>query len=123
MGNRSVLVIDDEVDFVDAVRMRLEANGFEVIGAHNGKDGFEAARRLSPNLILLDVVMPKINGFEALAKLKADPATSFIPVIMITAQSDIEYAFDAGKLGATDYIIKPVKLEGLLDLVNKYVPK
>ena len=122
MGRKSVLVIDDEVDFVDAVRMRLEANGFEVIGAHDGSDGIEAARRHSPRLILLDLVMPKLNGFEALVQLKSDPATATIPVVIVTAQCDIEYAFDAGKLGAADYLIKPVGMEGLLDLIKKHIP-
>ena len=120
MVSKSILVIDDEIDFVDAVKMRLEASGFSVIGAHNGEDGLKAARRETPNLILLDLVMPKINGFETLSQLKSDPATSIIPVIVITAQSDIEYAFDAGKLGAADYLIKPVGMQGLLDLVIKF---
>lgn len=122
MAHKSILVIDDEVDFVDAVRMRLEAHGYKVIGAHNGHDGVERARKDLPEIILLDLVMPKVNGFEALSLLKSDPRTSPIPVIIITAQSDIEYAFDAGKLGAADYIIKPVSMEGLLELVTKYVP-
>ena len=121
MSRKSILVVDDEIGFVDAVRMRLEANGFNVIGAYNGEEALKAARREKPNLILLDLVMPKLNGFEALSQLKADLATSLIPVIVITAQSDIEYAFDAGKLGAADYLIKPVGMEGLLDLVGKHI--
>ena len=121
MAQKSILVIDDEVGFVDAVRMRLEAHGYSVIGAYNGRDGVERAKKDLPKVILLDLVMPNINGFEALSRLKADPRTSSIPVIIITAQNDIEYAFDAGKLGAADYIIKPVSMEGLLELVNKYV--
>ena len=121
MAQKSILVIDDEVGFVDAVRMRLEAHGYNVIGAYNGHDGVEKARKDLPNIILLDLVMPKVNGFEALSRLKSDPRTSLIPVIIVTAASDIEYAFDAGKLGAADYIIKPVSMEVLLELVNKYV--
>lgn len=120
MAQKSILVIDDEVGFVDAVKMRLEAHGYNVIGAYNGQDGFEKAKKDLPNIILLDLVMPKVNGFEALSRLKSDPRTSSIPVIIVTAASDIEYAFDAGKLGAADYIIKPVSMEGLLELVNKH---
>jgi DNA-binding response OmpR family regulator len=122
MTQKTVLVIDDEVGFVDAVRERLEASGYSVIGAYGGRDGVERAKRDSPKVILLDLVMPNVNGFEVLSQLKADPRTSQIPVIIITAQSDIEYAFDAGKLGAADYIIKPVSMEGLLQLVKVYVP-
>ena len=118
--NRTVLVIDDEYDFVDAIRMRLEANGYEVIAAHNGQEGVELARSRQPAVILLDLVMPKVNGFAALEQLKSDPRISRIPVIIITAKSDTEYAFDAGKLGADDYIIKPVSMEGVLQLVRKY---
>ncbi|MCX5677662.1 MAG: response regulator [Candidatus Omnitrophica bacterium] len=121
MAQKTILVIDDEVGFVDAVKMRLEAYGYNVIGAYNGHDGVEKAKKDLPKVILLDLVMPKVNGFEALLRLKADSRTSTIPVIIITAQSDIEYAFDAGKLGAADYIIKPVSMEGLLELVNKHV--
>ena len=120
--SRKVLVIDDEFDFVDAIRMRLEANGYEVIGAHNGLEGVEKARHELPGLILLDLVMPKSNGFETLSKLKSDPQVSRIPVVIITAKSDTEYVFDAGKLGADDFIIKPVSMEGVLDLVRTYVP-
>ncbi|MCM8761483.1 MAG: response regulator [Candidatus Omnitrophica bacterium] len=119
--NKKVLVIDDEFDFVDAIKMRLEANGYEVISAHNGNDGIEKAAKEAPALIFLDLVMPKLNGFEALSRLKTDPRLSHIPVIIITAKSDTEYAFDAGKLGADDYIIKPVSMEGVLGLVKKYI--
>lgn len=119
---RKVLVIDDEFDFVDAIRMRLEANGYEVLEAHNGEEGVVKAKAQAPSLILLDLVMPKVNGFETLSKLKSDPQLSHIPVVIITAKSDTEYVFDAGKLGADDYIIKPVSMEGLLELVRKYAP-
>jgi DNA-binding response OmpR family regulator len=70
---------------------------------------------------LLQLVF-ETNGFEALAKLRSDPKVSHIPIVIITAKSDTEYAFDAGKLGADDYIIKPVSMEGLLDIVRKYIP-
>ncbi|MFH1189778.1 MAG: response regulator [Candidatus Omnitrophota bacterium] len=120
MGKKQILVIDDEVDFVDAVRMRLEPNGYDVIAAHNGQDGMDMARSESPSLILMDLAMPSVNGFEALSRLRSDPRTSRLPIIVVTAMNDIEYAFDAGKLGATDFIVKPVSMESLLEMIRKY---
>lgn len=120
MAQKSILVIDDEADFIDAVKMRLEPSGYDVIAAYNGQDGLGKAKKELPKVILLDLVMPKMNGFEVLSLLRADPRTSLIPVIMITGQSDIEYLFDAGKLGATEYIVKPVNMENLLELISKY---
>lgn len=120
MAKNTILVIDDEVDFIDAVKMRLEPSGYDVITAYNGQDGVEKARRELPKVILLDLVMPKMNGLEALSHLKTDLRTSFIPVIIITAQSDTDYLLDAGKLGATEYLIKPINMENLLDLIKKY---
>lgn len=121
MANKKILVIDDEPDFIDAIRSRLEATGYEVVSANNGREGCACARRESPALILMDLVMPRSNGFECLSRLKTDPATSFIPVIVVSAKQETEYVLDAGKMGAADYIIKPVSMETLLDYVRKYV--
>lgn len=120
MAGKKILVVDDEVDFIEAVKIRLEAMDYDVISATNGKDGVARAKKDQPSLILLDLVMPKSNGFEALSKLKSDPATSEIPVIIITAKSDTEYILDAGKLGAADYIMKPVSMHTLLEYIRKY---
>lgn len=120
--NKRVLVIDDEVDFVDAVAMRLEASGYTVIPAHNGEDGYLIAVKEIPDLILLDLVMPKMNGIEALSRIKSDSRTSAIPVIILTAKEEREYILDAGKLGAIDYIIKPVNMQLLVESVAKCVP-
>ncbi len=121
MGTKKILVVDDELDFVDAVKTRLEAMGYSIIAAHDGQECVAKARKELPSLILLDIVMPKSNGFEALSRLKTDYLTANIPVIVITAKSDSEYILDAGKLGAADYIMKPVSMHTLLDYVRKYV--
>ena len=121
MQNKKILVIDDEPDFIDAVRSRLEATGYKVIAANNGADGYAMAKKERPGLILIDLVMPKSNGFEALSMLKTDPFLSNIPVIVISAKCDTEYVLDAGKLGASDYIMKPVSMQPLLDYVKKYL--
>lgn len=119
--SKTVLVIDDEPDFVDAIRMRLEASGYEVIEALNGNDGFEQARKVKPGLIFLDLVMPSPNGFEVLNRLKSDFRTMGIPVIILTAKTDKEYMVDAKTLGAADYLIKPPSMDAITDLVKKYI--
>ena len=121
MPGKKILVVDDELDFVDAVKIRLEAVGYEIVSANDGHEGVAKAKKEMPMLILLDVVMPRSNGFEALSRLKTDSATAHIPVIIITAKSDAEYVLDAGKLGAADYIMKPVSMQTLLEHVRKYV--
>lgn len=120
MANKKILVVDDEVDFIEAVKARLEAVGYDVVSATNGKDGIAKAKKEQPALILLDLVMPRTNGFEALSKLKTDPATANIPVVIITAKNDTEYILDAGKLGAADYLMKPVSMHTMLEHIRKY---
>jgi DNA-binding response OmpR family regulator len=121
MGKKTVLVIDDEAGFLDVVKMRLEANNYQVIGAYDGREGFDKAKKEHPDLILLDLVMPNMNGFEALSQLKSDSRTMNIPVIVLTAKTEAEYALDAGKLGATDYMVKPASMDMLVDMVKRYV--
>lgn len=121
MAKRTILVVDDEPDFIDLVRVRLEANGYSIISANDGEEAVRSAKKNKPDLIFLDLVMPKSNGLEALSHLKFDLETSSIPVVIITAKSESEYAMDAGKLGASDYLVKPVSLESLLDIVRKYL--
>jgi DNA-binding response OmpR family regulator len=118
---KKILVVDDEVEFVDAVKMRLEANDYTVIAAHDGRECMDKARREKPDLILLDLVMPESNGFETLSNLKTDPQTANMPVIILTAKSDTEYILDAGKLGAADYVVKPPSMQALLDIIRKYI--
>jgi len=88
MGKKTVLVIDDEAGFLDVVKMRLEANNYQVIGAYDGREGFDKAKKEHPDLILLDLVMPNMNGFEALSQLKSDSRTMNIPVIVLTAKTE-----------------------------------
>jgi len=118
---KKILIIDDEPDFIDAVRMRLEANGYEVISSTDGQNGIEKAKKEKPNLILLDLVMPRLNGIEALAMLKSDLRTANIPVVILTAKAESEYALDAGRLGASDYLVKPPSMQKVVETVKKYL--
>jgi len=118
---KTILVIDDEPEFIETVRMRLEAGGYRVIGALDGDKGVRRARQEKPGLILLDLMMPNVDGFQALYQLKKDNSVKSIPVIIITARSETDYILDTGKLGAVDYIVKPVNMHELIKLVAKHI--
>jgi len=110
MPKEKILIIDDEEDLVKLVKEILELEDFEVSGAYGGEEGLRKASREIPDLILLDIKMPDLNGFQVLERLKIDKATCHIPVIMLTTsmlRQDRDRAFD---LGAVDYVVK--SLEG-----------
>jgi two-component system alkaline phosphatase synthesis response regulator PhoP len=110
-----VLMIDDEKQFCDLVKMNLELTGrFRVWTAHNGKDGLKAAKQMQPNVILLDVMMPVMDGIETLARLKKDKATLGIPVIMLSAMTDDKTKIKTGNLYAEYYVNKPISTEDLI---------
>lgn len=115
MASKKVLLVDDEVDFVDIVRTRLEANNFEVSVAYDGEEALEKVKEDRPDLIILDIMMPKINGFDVCRKLKTDQNYKDIPIIMLTAKfqaNDIKFAT---AMGANAYITKPFEPQALLE--------
>ena len=102
-----VLVADDDEDILGLVAFRLERGGYTVIVARDGAEALELAVQERPDLAVLDVMMPKVDGFEVTRRLRADEATSRMPIILLTAKSqdvDVQQGFDAG---ADDYIRKP----------------
>ncbi len=111
---KKILIIDDEKDFCFFVKQNLElTGGYQVIIAVSGKDGIAAAIRHKPDLIILDVIMPLMSGFEVLQALKDSKATTMIPVIMLTAVDTDEAREKALGLYNEDYIVKPVALSEL----------
>ena len=120
--SRRVLIVDDEPELAKIVQVRLAADGYEVICAENGQDALDKAESKRPELILMDVMMPKMHGLDALRKLKEKPETKQIPVVMLTAKDDEESVFKAKSLGAKDYITKPFNAEALLAAVKKHLP-
>jgi len=116
-----ILVIDDEPEVVALLKHYLEKSKYEVITAKNGPEGFEKACSQKPDLILLDIIMPEIDGLTVLRQLRAEDSTSKLPVILITAKSGTNNIFEAEKYRATDYIVKPFKLSELLRLMKKYL--
>lgn len=116
---RKVLIIDDEKDFVYFVKKDMELSGaYIVLAATNGKDGIDIAARQKPDIIVLDVVMPNMGGFEVLAALKANKSTTSIPVIMLTAIDNDEAKEKALSLYNEDYIVKPVAISELRSRID-----
>lgn len=118
---KKILIIDDERDLVEKLKKRLEMSGYEVSGAHNGFEGLEKAKKERPHLILLDIMMPDLDGFEVLNRLRKSMETALTHVIMITAKGDTPSILMAEKSFATDYIIKPFQIPDLLNMIQKYI--
>jgi DNA-binding response OmpR family regulator len=119
-GSRSpvILAADDDEDILELVAFRLERSGFTVVRARDGEQALEAARREVPDLIVLDVMMPKMDGYEVTRALRADESTRRIPIILLTARvqdDDVQRGFDAG---ADDYVRKPFSPQELRSRVQ-----
>ena len=102
-----ILVVDDEADVRNVVSAILKQAGYEVVVAEYGLSGYSKAQSEQPDLVLLDLMMPVVDGFEVLTKLKKNPDTSSIPVIILTAKIDAASERECMQLGAADYIKKP----------------
>lgn len=108
-----VLIIDDEEHIVDLIKYNLEANGFQTIVAFNGVDGLKLSKSEKPDLILLDLMLPVIDGLEVLKRIRGDEKLKNIPVIMLTAKSEEIDKILGLELGADDYITKPFSVREL----------
>jgi signal transduction histidine kinase/DNA-binding response OmpR family regulator len=117
----TILVVDDEVDTADFIRDTLRAEGFHVLVAHDGRKGLEIAARERPDLILLDIMMPDLSGFEVLEAVASDPATAGIPVVVLTARGDRVDADRGLALGARKYMSKPFDVRALVTEVRRHV--
>lgn len=114
-----ILVVDDEMQLITMVQMRLEANGYEVITANDGQEGLEKAKSENPDLIMLDVMMPKMDGYKVCGLLKKDTRYSKIPVILFTARAQ-QGDHEVGKeVGADAYITKPFEPPVLLAKIEE----
>jgi DNA-binding response OmpR family regulator len=117
----TVLIIEDEKLIIVSTQMVLEAAGFRVESAMNGEDGIAKAGQVAPDLILLDIMMPGIDGWETLSRLKRDPTTSGIPVVIFTAREHTRGHQKSSELGAADYFRKPFEPDELIELVGKHI--
>ena len=106
-GTRTILLVDDEESVRKTVGRRLEIDGYRVLTADSGEEGLKIAQEQLPDLVLLDIMMPKMKGRDVCARLKADPKTAHIPVIFLTALGLTDHIKAGMDLGAEDYIVKP----------------
>jgi signal transduction histidine kinase/DNA-binding response OmpR family regulator len=117
MGTNTILVIDDDPSVQDIMQRFLSREGFNVITSMSGQEGLRLAREQFPDMILLDVRMPNLNGWEVLSRLKSDPELASIPVVMVTIEDDQSLGC---ALGAVDYLLKPIDYDRLLTLLQPY---
>ncbi|MDH3546039.1 MAG: response regulator [Gammaproteobacteria bacterium] len=113
-----ILIIDDSPTELHLFKNMLEKNGFGTLVADSGEDGLRQAKTSSPDCILMDVVMPGMNGFQATRKLTQDPATAGIPVIMVTTKDQETDKIWGMRQGAVEYLVKPVKEKELVAMIN-----
>lgn len=119
MEKKRILVVDDQTYILQILKFVLEAEGFEALTASNGSEAVEVSQRERPDLIVLDVYMPGMDGYDACRRLKADPRTRDIPVILLTAREtpgDLQLCFDAG---AVDSFSKPFSPRRLVERIKE----
>ena len=120
---KRILAVDDEPHILKLVAFSLRAGGFEVLEACDGLSAIELAGAEQPDLILMDVMMPALDGYEACRRLKDDPGTAHIPVVMLTAKTQIAEQKTGLECGALDYICKPFTPKDLVAQVRSFLPE
>jgi CheY-like chemotaxis protein len=118
---KTVLLVEDNEDNLVVYRTILEHVGFRVLEARDGEEGVSRARQFRPDLILMDISIPKLDGWEATQRLKADPNTNFIPIIALTAHALEEDRQKALQVGCDGYLAKPVEPRRVVQEVERFV--
>jgi len=119
--NKKILFIEDEPEIVMMMKIRLEASNYAMLSAYDGKEGLAKARQELPDLILLDVVMPKINGLVICRRIKDDPKIKDIPIIVVSASGGADLPQRCKAAGADDLIMKPFDAKELLDKIEGFI--
>ncbi len=117
----TVLVVDDEEDICEMVEDYLVPEGYRVMKARDGREGLASVKRIKPDMVLLDITMPRMNGFEMLERLRGSHGISATPVVMLTAQGQSDNIMEAERLHAADYMIKPFTGDELLRVVRRTI--
>jgi DNA-binding response OmpR family regulator len=123
MSPKKILVVDDEVDLVETVRFPLEMEGFDVLVSYNGEDALSQARKEKPDLIILDLMLPKLDGYKVCRLLKFDERYKHIPILMLTAKTQEKDKVLGKETGADEYITKPFEMDYLMEKVKAYLNK
>jgi len=123
MDKKKVLIVDDEPDIVESVKFSLELDNIECIAAYDGEEALSKAKAESPDLIILDIMLPKMNGYKVSRLLKFDEHYKHIPIIMLTARAQEKDKLLGEETGANEYLTKPFEMEALIGLAKKYLDK
>ena len=118
MSPKKILIVDDEVDLVETVRFPLEIEGFDTLVSYNGEDALNQARKEKPDLIILDLMLPKLDGYKVCRLLKFDERYKHIPILMLTAKTQEKDKILGKETGADEYITKPFEMDYLLEKVK-----
>ena len=118
---KRILIVEDEIELNEMIKIRLEANGFEISTAFDGQEGLEKARKLEPDLIILDLMLPKLDGYKVCGLLKSDSRFNKIPIIVFTALAQNSNKEMGMELGADAYITKPFQSEVLLTKIKELI--
>lgn len=123
MEKKRLLIVDDEADLAEMIKFRMENNGYEVLLAHDGQAALEMARKENPDLIILDLMLPKMDGYKVCGLLKKDSRYSRIPIIIFSAKGQEDDMKLGRELGADAYITKPFEPQVLLGKINELIGK
>ena len=119
MDKKRILVVEDEIELVKAILIRLQQAGYEILSAYDGQEGLEKAKKEKPDLIILDLMLPKMDGYKVCGLLKADARYSSIPIIMATARAQESDEKLGLEVGADVYLTKPFQYEILLAKIKE----
>jgi DNA-binding response OmpR family regulator len=123
MSAKKILVVDDEIDLVETLRFPLELEGYNVLVSHDGEDALNQARKEKPDLILLDLMLPKLDGYKVCRLLKFDERYKHIPILMLTAKTQEKDKILGKETGADEYITKPFEMDYLIEKVKAHLSK
>lgn len=121
MNPKKILIVDDEADLVETIRFPLEKEGYTVLVSYNGEDALNQARKENPDLIILDVMLPKLDGYKVCRLLKFDERYKHIPILMLTAKIQEKDKLLGKETGADEYITKPFDIGELLEKIKSYL--
>jgi DNA-binding response OmpR family regulator len=116
-----VLIVDDQPSIVTTLKFQVMNAGYDVLIANSGESAMNSVSEKKPDLVLLDVMMPRINGWEVCRRLKANPATNDIPVFMVTSLHGDADSAEARNSGANEFLVKPIKTDDLVKRIKKYL--
>jgi|APCry1669188910_1035180.scaffolds.fasta_scaffold08692_3 DNA-binding response OmpR family regulator len=118
---KTILVVDDEIDLVDLLAWNLNLKGYKVMVAYDGAEAISAVEHDVPDLVLMDVMMPRMDGMTALRRLRQGHKTKHVPIVLVTARRESSMIFDAVKGGATDVMLKPFSMTDLMQWVERWL--